>query len=465
MPSSIHLTGVTLYQPEKCWGGYTLLPASSFSTAKGARLIDMNGRVVHTWPGVFGCYDNKLLPGGHILGTSGPNRGHRHDMHDIIMHDWENRREQCIDHLEELEVEGRRIHTARAHHDFQREGNPVGYYAPGQEPLLHGGMLINSTRTVRRPDLSPVPLADSRLVEVDAEGNEVWSWLLTDHWDELGLSETARNAFARLPGYMPSMGYAKDVYLNNCARLGPNKWYDGGDTRFHPDNIITDSRMLNNSFIIERSTGNIVWRIGPDYNTPELRHLRTIIGQHHVHMIPKGLPGEGNILIFDNGGMAGYGDSSPSSFSGTYTACRHFSRVLEINPVTLEIVWNYNDLRDYQSATRTQFFSCICSGMQRLPNGNTLICEATSGRLFEVTEEGELVWEFVDPAGFLFRAHRYPYDWAPQGSLPEPAEQAVTPPQNALLTLEGCQPASDVDLDFYTAPGKMETGPTAPAQA
>ena len=36
---------------------------------------------------------------------------------------------------------------------------------------------------------------------------------------------------------------------------------------------------------------------------------------------------------------------------------------------------------------------------------------------------------------------------------------------NALLTLEGCQPASDVDLDFYTAPGKMETGPTTPAQA
>ena len=228
MPSSIHLTGVTLYKPEKCWGGYTLLPASSFSTAKGARLIDMNGHVVHTWPGVFGCYDNKLLPGGHILGTSGPNRGHRHDMYDIIMHDWENHREQCIDSLEELDVEGKRIHTARAHHDFQREGNPVGYYAPGQAPLLHGGMLINSTRNVHRPDLSPVPLADSRLVEVDAEGNEVWAWQLTDHWEVLGISETAKLHMATCT---PNLTYAIDTHyphLCDDILVGGKMKYDHG---------------------------------------------------------------------------------------------------------------------------------------------------------------------------------------------------------------------------------------------
>lgn len=447
MSASVYFTGVTICKPEKCWGGYTLLPASALSTAIGARLIDMNGRVVHAWPGVYGSYDNKLLPGGHILGTSGPNPGHRHDMRDIVQHDWNNRRELCIDALDELEVEGETIRTARAHHDFQREGNPVGYYAPGQEPKLRGRTLINSTRTVSRPDLCSVPLGDTRLVEVDENGQEVWSWLLTDHWDELGLSEAAKNAFARFPGYVPSAGYAKEVYLNNCAWLGPNRWYDAGDARFHPDNIITDSRMLNNSFIIDKATGKIVWQIGPDYDTPAWRHLGTIIGQHHVHMIPQGLPGAGNILIFDNGGMAGYGNASPSSFDGSYNACRHYSRVLEINPATLDIVWSYNDCREFHMSALSRFFSAICSGMQRLPNGNTMICESTSGRVFEVTPEGETVWEYVDPAGFLFRAHRYPYDWVP---LDRPVETAVLPPLNRRLHVENCAAAPDDDADFFT---------------
>ena len=89
--------------------------------------------------------------------------------------------------------------------------------------------------------------------------------------------------------------------------LGPNKWYDAGDKRFHPDNIIIDCRDANIILIIEKATGNIVWKIGPYFDqTPELRKLGWIIGQHHAHMIPRGLPGEGNILIYDNGGWAGY---------------------------------------------------------------------------------------------------------------------------------------------------------------
>jgi hypothetical protein len=33
---------------------------------------------------------------------------------------------------------------------------------------------------------------------------------------------------------------------------------------------------------------------------------------------------------------------------------------------------------------------------QRLPNGNTLINEASFGRFFEVTRDGEIVWEYVN---------------------------------------------------------------------
>ena len=84
--------------------------------------------------------------------------------------------------------------------------------------------------------------------------------------------------------------------------------------------------------------------------------------------------------------------------------------------------------------------------MQRLPNGNTQIAEATSGRIFEVTPEGEIVWEYVDPAGFVFRAHRYPYDWVP---APRPEETPVIPPSNVRLQLDGIAPV-DADEAFFT---------------
>ncbi len=58
--------------------------------------------------------------------------------------------------------------------------------------------------------------------------------------------------------------------------------------------------------ITDKESGKIVWQVGPDYDrNPALREIGWIIGQHHAHMIPRGLPGEGNILVFDNGGFAG----------------------------------------------------------------------------------------------------------------------------------------------------------------
>lgn len=98
------------------------------------------------------------------------------------------------------------------------------------------------------------------------------------------------------------------MHINCASYLGPNKWYDQGDERFHPDNIIWDSREANILAIISHETGKIVWKMGPDFTeSRELRMIGQIIGMHHAHMIPQGLPGAGNILIFDNGGYAGYG--------------------------------------------------------------------------------------------------------------------------------------------------------------
>ena len=91
---------------------------------------------------------------------------------------------------------------------------------------------------------------------------------------------------------------------------------------------------------------------------------------------------------------------------------------------TLELVWSY---------AGPNFFSTNISGAQRLPNGNTLITEGAGGRLFEVTAEGDIVWEYVHPvfsgarrSNGVYRAYRIPYEWIPQ--LPVPDEVAVTPP-------------------------------------
>jgi hypothetical protein len=220
--------------------------------------------------------------------------------------------------------------------------------------------------------------------------------------------------------------------------LGPNRFYDQGDKRFHPDNIIVDARQLNIIWIIDKRTGRIVWKVGPDYAaTPELRKLGQIIGQHHAHMIPKGLPGAGNIMVFDNGGAAGYGSPNPGSITGAGNAIRPNSRVLEFDPITLEIVWQYSS--QTSGLDMTSFFSHYISSAQRLPNGNTLIDEGADGRVFEVTPEREIVWEYVSPffsdmkelQNGVYRAYRVPYEWVPQA--PKPVERAVVPIPNSQM--------------------------------
>jgi hypothetical protein len=201
--------------------------------------------------------------------------------------------------------------------------------------------------------------------------------------------------------------------------------------------VIISSREANFVAIIARS-GDVVWQIGPDYrDTPEQREIGQIIGQHHPHIIPVGLPGAGNLLVFDNGGRAGYGAGNPIAPKGVQAVSRIYSRVLEIDPVTLEVVWQY--MVEEGPTEEFNFFSWYVSSAQRLPNGNTMINEGSHGRIFEVTAEKEIVWEYVnpfaakepDPRGVtsrIYRAYRVPYDWVPQ--LDRPRERRVVPPPN-----------------------------------
>lgn len=426
---SVYPTGVTIYDPEKCWNGYTIFQAKEL----GALLIDMNGREVQLWKGLHG-FPNKLLPGGYVMGHTGERNAAygMQDQIDLVQVDWDGNIVWKFNRYEYIEDPGEEPQwMARQHHDYQREGNPVGYYVPGMDPLVdRGNTLILCHKNLVNPKISDKLLIDDVIIEVTWDGEIIWEWICSDHFDEYGFSEAAKNIMCRNPNIRPVGGGMGDwMHINSMSVLGPNKWYDSGDQRFHPDNIIWDGRETNIIAIIDKKTGKIVWKIGPDYDTSEeLKQLGWIIGQHHAHMIPRGLPGEGNILIFDNGGWAGYGLPNPSSPTGIKCVLRDYSRVLEFDPVTLKIVWQYTPFEAglVMPVDANRFYSPFISGAQRLPNGNTLITEGSGGRIIEVTPQHEIVWEYISPywgrkmnINMVYRAYRVPYDWVPQLDKPE----------------------------------------------
>lgn len=447
---SIYPTGTTIYLPEKCFNGYTVFQAKEL----GVLLIDMNGGEVKLWKGLHG-FPNKLLKGGNILGHTGERstKFSMQDYRDLVQVDWNGNVVWKFNEYEYIEDPGEEAQwMARAHHDYQREGNPVGYYVPGMDALTDSGnTMILGHKNLTCQSICDKNLLDDTIYEVSWEGDILWEWVCSDHFESFGFREDAKNILARDPNMRPcGSGMGDWMHINSMSLLGPNKWYDSGDARFHPDNIIADGRETNLIFIISKETGKVVWKIGPYYDyTPE-KNLGWIIGQHHAHMIPKGLPGEGNILVYDNGGWAGYGGCHPGSLTGTKNVLRDYSRVLEFNPVTLKIVWQFTPQEAglVHPTDSNRFYSPFISSAQRLPNGNTLITEGSGGRIIEVTAGHELVWEYISPywgkhfkMNMVYRAYRYPYDYVPQ----------VTPSREIAI--------APLDVTSFRVPGASPKGP------
>lgn len=390
--------GIKVYQEGRCCDGYTVF-GSSLAPPRTIRLIDMNAVMVREWTPVGGCgYLAKLLTGGSVLSFGGDGSQTGHEIA-VQQYDWNG--ELTWNYSDWTEVGGER--SAEAHHDFQREGNPVGYYAPGMEPVVTGGKtLVLSDGPAVDPEISVWSLTDPVIYEIDWDGEHTgYEWHGIDHFEEYGFDDSAKSIIKTFP-------YFGDyLHMNSMSTLGPNRWYDGGDARFHPDNIIASCRSANLFFIIDRQTGHIVYKIGPDYSddTPEGQKLGQIVGQHHTHIIPRGLPGEGNILVFDNGGLGGYPQVQ-----------RGYSRVIEFDPITLDIVWEYKHLEGNNiipTGNDHPFYSFFISGAQRLPNGNTLITEGAIGRFLEVTSDNEIVWEYYQGGPSIYRAYRVPPEWVP----------------------------------------------------
>ena len=415
---------VSLNESEFSIDGYTIFASSG--PFGSTYLIDMDGNLVQEWQ-IKGS-PPKMLPDGSLIGKENPQSNPGDGLIDpqgsssMLQVNWYG---QEIWSIDDSLLENIGNFSSMQHHDYQREGNPVGYYSPGQDFVENGDTLILAYEIKLVPEISSLPIQDDVIYEVDWDGNLTgFFWSASDHFDEFGFDQEAIDAIYTGVTYDDEAGYINFMHFNSMSLLGENHWYDEGDTRFHPENIIISSRSANIVAIISRETGVIVWKIGPDFNesTPEFI-LGQFMGQHHAHLIPEGLPGEGNILVFDNGGRSGFG--GPTGYP-KYT--RGFSRVLEFDPISMEIIWQYG------SETGEEFFySHIISSAQRLPNGNTLITDGANARIFEVTTENEVVWEFIfesgsDRAASIYRAYRVPPEWVPGNSLDyTPWEELLSP--------------------------------------
>jgi len=343
--------GLRIYKPRKAWNGYTLLNCFAPLTPGGTNnnvLIDMKGNVVNSWSFGMGFMSAaKMLPGGHVVGgMPGANPF------------------SFSGTLTQLDWNGNVVKTWKdtaVHHDHEREGSPCGYFAPYQKPRTFGGkvLVLEMHYPSKDNDTSHIcdsaDITDDRIRELTWDGKELFRWDCWKYFDKLGLDEWAE---AGLDLNLNHMGFDPNEdwsHGNDVAWVGPNKWWSQHhDARFHPANIIADFRSLNITIIIARyrhpygkwEQGDIVWKLGPDYSTAgEDFKVGQIIGQHHAHMIPACLPGAGNMLIFDNGGAAGYGafvqglrNEEGDPLGAWPNKFRLFSRVLEINPVTKQIV-------------------------------------------------------------------------------------------------------------------------------
>jgi len=232
------------------------------------------------------------------------------------------------------------------------DGKPVWKY---EDPYLHGTFcrLKNGNTVIIRWVKVPAEIASQvtggdpgteregviwgdAIQEVTPSGKVVWEWVAHEH-----------------------LKPEEDISCLVCPR---SEWTHLNAVEVLDDGNILASFMKTNTIaIIEQKTGKIIWKWGPG----ELAH------QHSPTMLDNG-----NILVFDNG-------FHPYGFPWG------FSRVLEVDPKTNAMIWVYGG-----RAETTEFYSSTMSNCQRLPNGNTLICEGTTGRIFEVDLKGKLVWEF-----------------------------------------------------------------------
>lgn len=238
------------------------------------------------------------------------------------------------------------------------------------EPLPNGNILMiaweHKTRAEainagRNPNTFSGGFWPLYLLEVEPfTNNIVWEW---HAWDHLIQDYDPSKENYGTVGEHPEL-----IDINSGAyHLGIyGDWMhtNSVDYNENTNQIVISSRLLNEIYVIDRETGEIVYRWGnpQNYRAPGNRQL---FEQHDARWTD-----DGNILIFNNGVDRGY------------------STVDEIVPYgNNNPIWTY-DCGGYEWQM---------SGSQRIPNGNTIVCKGVSGTCQEVTPDSQVIWQYTNP--------------------------------------------------------------------
>lgn len=412
----------------KVQDGFTL-----FSIHKKTFLINNCGQVIREW-------DSNFLPGNSVYLLSDGR----------ILRAGQSEANNSIDFpgtggvLEIFSWEGNlewqyfyESDTFKQHHDVY--------------PLPNGNILILAATDITANDAismgrDPSKLPDNRLyneqiVEITPTGSDgatiVWEWNIKDHFVQ-DFDNTKSNF-----GVVSDHPEKLDINFLNGGSGGAN-WLHVNSIQYDEnlDQIVISSRNLSEIWIIDHSTttaeaagstggtygkgGDILYRWGnPQAYKKGTESDRKLYGQHYPHIIKQGLNDAGKMIIFNNGNGRNPTFSEvfiyelPQSPEGFYT----LNASNTYDPETPEYIY------DGTSVGGTEFYSGIVSSAQRLPNGNTLICEGRSGEFFEIDENEDIVWEYINPVSnttglitnqgdvvtnenLTFRAIKYPLNFS-----------------------------------------------------
>ena len=252
--------------------------------------------------------------------------------------------------------------------------------------------------------------------------------------------------------------------INFPPKIGPD-WAHLNTVAYNPkyDQVMIMSRHFSEAWVVDHNTttleaaghsggtygrgGDLLYRWGnPQAYGAGDANDQIFYGSHDAQWIHPGYPGEGDILVFNNGeslinsrpdGKYSTVDEfvPPDNDNGTY----NYTKGTAYGPTGL--TWRY------KANPPTDFFGGAMGGVQRLPDGNTLVCNAPEGFLFEVTPENKVVWSYTAMTDdgtsrtTVFKARRY---------YP-PAIDAITDlktTEDVPFKLNLTQYVSDPDTDF-----------------
>lgn len=286
-------------------------------------------------------------------------------------------------------------------------------------PMPNGNVLMLAVNTMTEAEAiqagrNPANIVEGKLFNeqilelepVGANGaNIVWEWNIKDHLIQ-DFDATKDNH-----GIVENNPQLLDINFLGVGLTGGANWLHFNSIQYNEqlDQIVISSRLLSEMYIIDHGTttaqaashtggsrgkgGDFLYRWGnPIAYKQGLAADQKLFGQHYPHFIPDGLPDAGKIIVFNNGlnRLPSFSQidiiTPPEDSEGVYT----YNTGTAYGPLATD--YTYTD-----PVLNENFFSRILSSGQRLPNGNTLICDGDSGYFFEITPTEEIVWEYINP--------------------------------------------------------------------